>query len=92
MGYEVEQHARLAWYATAPRAGAATIHQIEDWKLVRYWVARLRGKNVMLHGKWKHATREEAVETARAFRESCRAEAEALGIDLDRWRELEGAA
>lgn len=92
MGYEVEQHARIAWYATAPRASASQIHTIEDWKLRRYWVPRLRGRNVMWGGQWKFDTRDEAVAAARAFRDSCKQDAEALGIDLSRWYELEGGA
>ena len=74
---------KIKFYATAPRAYAATISQIEDGDFVQYWVGKLRGRIVSYKGQqYKFKTKDEAIECARRFRQSCRDDAERLGIAL----------
>lgn len=70
---------KIVHYATAPRATAGTITQIQGGRLVSSWGGKLRGMIVSdADGNYKHPTREAAIECARNFRERRRAEAAKL--------------
>ena len=72
---------RVAHYAAAKRATAGKITQIEDGKFVSSWVGKLRGMIVSAaDGTYKHATKDDALECARGFRDRCRAEIEKRGL------------
>lgn len=84
--------ARIRWYATAPRASAGQLRTVENGQLCRYWVPRLRGRNVMWNGRYKFPDRDKAVGAARAFREACRQEVEALAAGANSDAEAAQAA
>tara|TARA_B100000700_G_scaffold42240_1_gene43250 strand:+ start:838 stop:1083 length:246 start_codon:yes stop_codon:yes gene_type:complete len=77
---ESEEHIeRLRFYASAPRAGAQKIHQIVDGDFVTFWLASLRGKAVALKaGHHKFGDRNQAVQHAREFRDSCQRDLERM--------------
>ncbi|WP_207864967.1 hypothetical protein [Pseudomonas sp. 58(2021)] len=77
---ELTYDQKLVHYATAPKATAGPIRQIENRKIVIYWCGKLRGEFVKSGANWKASTKQEAIESARQFREQCRAEAEAKGL------------
>ena len=70
----------LVDYATAPKATAGIISQIENGNFVDYWCGKLRGKFVQVGPTWKATTKAQALATARLFREQCMAEAKAKGL------------
>lgn len=79
----MDQNEKLISYATAPKAYAGTITQIENGDFVTHWVGKLRGKIVSAaDGCYKFASRDAAVECARNFRERCRQDAAARGLAL----------
>jgi hypothetical protein len=79
----VTKEDRIKLFATAPKASAGTITQIEDGKMRTYWLGKLRGKFVAdIGGRYKFDSRAEAVECARQFREHAKSEAARLGIAL----------
>lgn len=65
---------KLVFYANAKRASAIMIHKVEDGDFIPYWVGRLNGRCVTMNSDVKHKRRDQAVEDARRFRESCRRE------------------
>lgn len=66
---------KLRFYAETPRASARKIHQIVEGDFKAFWLAQLRGKAVALkQGQHKFEQRDEAVQHAKDFRESCRRE------------------
>ncbi|RUR48833.1 hypothetical protein [Vreelandella populi] len=67
-----EREKKLRFYATAPKAGAKKIHRFINGDFVPFWVATLRGKAVTLDSGRDLLTRDEAINEARAFRQSCR--------------------
>lgn len=69
-----ERENKLRFYASAPRVGARKVHKIIDGDFVPFWLATLRGKAVTLDSRRGLITREQALEEARAFRQSCRDE------------------
>lgn len=71
---------KLTAYATAPKVTAGVIGQIEDGKFVNYWCGKLRSQFVQTGDTWKSPTKELAIESARQFRDECRAEAIAKGL------------
>lgn len=75
---------KLVHYATAPRATAAIIHQLEEHDgkktIAASWVGKLRGMIVTTDAGYKFGSKSEALDNARAFRESARKEAAALGL------------
>lgn len=77
---ELTYDQKLVFYATAKKATAAIISQIENGDFVNYWCGKLRGKFVQVGPDWKAATKQQAIESARLFREQCRTEAQAKGL------------
>lgn len=77
---ELTYDERLTAYAAAPKVTAGVIRQIEGGKIVAYWCGKLRGQFVQTCDTWKSPTKELALESARQFREGCRAEAIAKGF------------
>jgi hypothetical protein len=77
---ELTYDQKLIHYATASRASAGIISQIQNGDFVNYWCGKLRGKFVQVGPSWKAATRQQAIESARQFREQCRTEAQAKGL------------
>lgn len=71
---------KLVDYATAPKATAGIISQIENGNIVNHWCGRLRGKFVQTGPTWKSSTKQQALESARLFRQQCRDEAKAKGL------------
>lgn len=69
-----EREKKLRFYADAPRVGAKKIHRIVDGDFVPFWLATLRGKVVTLDSSRDLITRDQAINEARAFRQSCRDE------------------
>ena len=83
MKKEMSHDEKTKYYATAPKASAGTIHQLEDGRTRKYWVGKLRGNFICLDfDRWKFDTREEAINEARKFRQSCIDDCKALGIEL----------
>ncbi|MCU7217578.1 hypothetical protein [Pseudomonas sp. VE 196-7] len=77
---ELSYDQKLIHYATAPKATAGPIRQIEGRRIVTYWCGKLRGDFVKSGADWKASTKEEAIESARRFREQCKTEAKAKGL------------
>ena len=77
---EMTYDQKLVDYATAPKATAGIISQIEDGNFVNYWCGKLRGKFVQVGPTWKASTKQQALKSARLFREKCRHEAKAKGL------------
>ena len=77
---ELTYDQKLVDYATAPKASAGIICQIENGDFVKHWCGKLRGKFIQVGPTWKAASKQQAVEKARGFREQCRAEAKAKGL------------
>jgi len=77
---ELTYEQKLIHYATAPRASAGIICQIENGDTVNHWCGKLRGKFVQTGPNWKKASKQKALESAHLFREDCRAEAKAKGL------------
>lgn len=75
---------KLIKYATAPRARASVIQQIEEQDgkkvIVASWVGMLRGVIVTTDAGYKFDNKPDALENARKFRETARREASALGL------------
>ena len=66
---------KLRFYATAPRASAKQVHKIVDGDFVPFWLASLRGQAVAIKAsEQSFKSRDEAVQHARYFRDSCRQE------------------
>ena len=63
---------RAKFYAEAPRATAGRISQIEGGKFVDFWVGKLRGRVVSMNDGWRWATKDEALDCARRFRENAK--------------------
>lgn len=68
-------HERLVYFATAPRATAKRLAKITDDHIVHYWSGRLRGIFVKPKEGFEYATKEDALNAARLFRQRCRDEA-----------------
>lgn len=67
------QHERAEYWATAKRATAGTIGQLEHKNFRTYWVGKLRGMIVTRpDGTWKFDTKPEAIDAARQFRDMAR--------------------
>jgi len=77
---ELTYDQKLVFYATAKKATAGIISQIENGDFVNYWCGKLRGKFVQVGTDWKAATKQQAIESARLFREQCRTEAQTKGL------------
>ena len=77
---EMTYDQKLVDYATAPKATAGIISQIENGNFVNHWCGKLRGKFVQVGPTWKASTRQQALESARLFRAQCRDEAKAKGL------------
>ena len=77
---ELTYDQKLIHYATAPKASAGIISQIENGDFVNYWCGKLRGKFVQVGPTWKAANKQQALDSARLFREQCRTEAKAKGL------------
>jgi len=77
---ELSYDQKLVDYATAPKASAGTICQIENGDFVKHWCGKLRGRFIQVGTTWKAASKQQAIENAREFREQCRAEAKAKGL------------
>ena len=78
--FELTYDQKLIHYATAPKASAGPIRQIENRKIVTYWCGKLRGEFIKIGANWKSTTRREAIESARLFREQCQKEAKDKGL------------
>ena len=65
---------KLKFYASAKRAGAKKYSLYENGDFVNYWAGTLRGNLVTMDAKVKHKARQDALDDARKFRESCRKE------------------
>ncbi|MFW8589863.1 hypothetical protein ACOI22_03575 [Glaciecola sp. 2405UD65-10] len=72
-----EYKEKLVSFATAPRVSAGQLH---DKKFNPYWAGKLRGKYISLGGKFKFDTREEALNLAREYKQSCIDEAKKRGL------------
>lgn len=69
------QGERTEYWATAKRATAGTIGQLEHKNFHTYWVGKLRGMIVSRpDGRWKFDTKPEALDAARQFRDMARNE------------------
>jgi|GEM_PF-2123462 len=67
------QHERITYWATAKRAYAGTISQLENKDFRKYWVGKLRGTIVTrTDGVWKFDTKAEAIDAAKQFRDLAR--------------------
>tara|TARA_R110001592_G_scaffold221139_2_gene475799 strand:+ start:9624 stop:9890 length:267 start_codon:yes stop_codon:yes gene_type:complete len=72
---------KLLWYATAPRAAVKPLCTIEKRNLVEGFGGTLRGNLVSLKGEhYRKPTRDEALDLARRFRQSCIDEAITKGL------------
>ena len=79
----MDKAGKIKHYATAKRATARTITQIENGNFVTSWVGKLRGMIISAEdGTYKHQTKEAALACATEFRERCLAEATKRGIAL----------
>ncbi len=68
---------KLIHYATAPRA---TTGKITDKNFVTKWAGKLRGKFVSMPGEFKFTNKNNALELARKYRQSCFDEAKSKGL------------
>lgn len=66
---ELTYDQKLVDYATATKASAGTIYQIENGDFVKHWCEKLRGNFIQVGPTWKAATKQQAIEKAREFRE-----------------------
>ena len=78
-----DYQARLLHYATAQRATAGKISQLDGNKFVTYWAGRLHGVYVCTALGFKFTTKEAALSNARRFRQECRDEAIDSGLIKD---------
>ncbi|KQM46408.1 hypothetical protein ASE80_16760 [Pseudomonas sp. Leaf15] len=77
---ELTYEQKLVDYATAPKATAGIISQIENGHFVNHWCGKLRGEFVQTGLTWKASTKQQALESARLFRQQCWDEAKAKGL------------
>lgn len=70
---------RVKFFATAPRASAGKIRQLEDGEFRTYWVGKLRGHIVSdpdTEMRYRFGSKDDALDCARRFREHARKEME----------------
>lgn len=72
---------KLLWYATAPRASVKPLCTVINRNLVEGYGGTLRGHIVSLKGEhYNKPTRDQALDLARRFRQSCIDEAKSKGL------------
>ncbi len=71
---------KLVFYATAKRATALKISQIEAGEFVEHWVGRLNGRFVGYKSRYKFTDKDAALQCARDIRQSCLERALKMGL------------